>query len=576
MGYNNYKQDNRIGNNGSRGGNRPNSNDHKGNFNKVQQTITEDFYNPYSFVPISNHVFTLDKTETEMLNKIHDVPVENGFSGVLKIDFESMTPLCVRGADGNNTNVDGQYFIPGSSIKGMIRSVFEILSLSNIKNGIANKRYSMRDLINNAYELKKQPSQQQSGFLIQLNGKFYIQPCKSRQCKYSDIEKQEDIKGLKQARNISDKYKLLKDRIIEFNDGSCGTWFFSGFMNNKNHEFWFDIPNLSKDKFIPILEEQYDDFIFIHEKENENANWKFWKKKLKNYTSVDEIAKDGYYGIVPCFFRTMDNGHSVRDLGFSFLYRQPYKNKIHDMLPEVCETEGIDLVQSLFGYVKGNKALKGRVMFGNSLITNPKFASEQTFILGSPKPTYYPFYLEQKNKGKLDTYFSENAIISGSKRYLVHQKAVVGNVVKSNVTSSFRPLEAGTKFSTNVYFHNLRDYELGALLAAITFCNKQNECFHSLGYCKPFGFGKIRVNEINILSSDNNIDFTLLNKKFLDVICNRCKISTAEWQKSVEKLFLISSGKFDLNKSIRYPNMQGKEFNSIKKQKISLTNFSPK
>ena len=41
----------------------------------------------------------------------------------------------------------------------------------------------------------------------------------------------------------------------------------------------------------------------------------------------------------------------------------------------------------------------------------------------------------------------------------------------------------------HLHIHNLKDYELGALLAAITFCNKYEKCYHSLGYAKPFGYG---------------------------------------------------------------------------------------
>ena len=66
--------------------------------------------------------------------------------------------------------------------------------------------------------------------------------------------------------------------------GKYSMWFFSGFMNNKEHEFLFDIPmSFNSEDLIPLQEDEYQDFRFIHEIENKNASWTYWKKKIKNY-----------------------------------------------------------------------------------------------------------------------------------------------------------------------------------------------------------------------------------------------------------------------------------------------------
>lgn len=559
--YNNY---NGIGNN------------YQNRNNRQQPTLDRNFYNPYSFVPANNEVYLLSKDETDILENAHDVPFEKGLSGKIKIDFETMTPICVRGTDGENAKVNGEYFIPGTSIKGMVRSVFEIITKSNLRNGIANSRYSMRDLRSNDYELKATNKPQKSGFLVQLNGLFYVMECFSEPWKYEEIEKIEKISNLKYCRSVSEKYKKLKSHIVEYSDGTFSMWLFSGFMNNKEHEFWFEIPTpFDEQELFPLEDDEFKDFRFIHEIENDNASWKFWKKKLKNYNSIEAIIKDKYAGIVPCFFRTFEKqGHiCVKDLGFSFLYRQPYPKKIHDFLPKSHATEGIDLAQSVFGYVKKGKALKGRVQFGNAFIQNPHFESEQTFILGSPKPSFYPFYIEQQKDEKLKTYFSSGARLSGYKRFLVRQESEVGNVPKSKVTTSFRPLSAGIKFSTFVYFHNLRDYELGALLAAITFCIKQNQCFHSLGYAKPYGYGILKITDVKFVECEN-MNMELLYNTFVDKICEKCNYKDENtYLNTMKELFAIASGHNDNNKHIRYPSMQKKEFNQIKNLKLSMKDF---
>lgn len=539
-----------------------------------QRTINKDFYNPYAFVPLTNRVYLLDQQEQEVLS--HDMPFQNGHSGTISIDFESLTPFCVCGDGKDHTNMLGRFFVPATSIKGMIRSVFEIITMSNTRNGIANKRYSMRDLRNRSYELKSPNHPQKSGFLIQINGKFYINECSCEKVTYAEIEEEERVSELKKCNSLTKKYEKLQSPIIEYQDGSFAMWFFSGFMNNKKHEYLFDIPQDFKN-LIPLKEPEYKDFIFIHEKENDNASWKFWKSKLKNYRSVEDVKNDKYKGVVPCFFRTKTDEEGklcVKDLGFSFLYRQPYKKTIHDFLPSAYRQEGIDMAQSVFGYVNRSNALKGRLQFEHSFIENARKEKEQTFILGSPKPTYYPFYLKQDKPGELLTYFDQTCL-SGQKRYLVQQNAVEGKETPSKVTKTFVPLSANTKFTAKIHFHNLRDYELGALIAAITFCNQQTSCFHSLGIAKPYGYGKLRVNSwsVNLDGEDNQKDFY---QEFISVICEKLKFgSERDYLKSISSLFEIASAHYNPQKPVRYPRMNDKEFDTIKNMKLSLKDFTP-
>jgi CRISPR-associated protein (TIGR03986 family) len=543
--------------------------------------VEKNFYNPYAFVPLSEKVYLLSKEELKDLEQVHDVPFKDGISGKIVVDFEAITPICVKSSQEKNTNVEGRYFISGTSLKGMIRSVFEIITLSNFRNGIANSRLSMRDLRSDDYVLKAPKKTQKSGLLIQLNNEFYILPCDSKALKYSDIEKQTMTKDLKYCKSISEKYKKIPSVFEQ--GGKYSMWFFSGFMNNKEHEFLFDIPmSFNSEDLIPLQEDEYQDFRFIHEIENKNASWTYWKKKIKNYSSVDAIKSDSYGGIAPCFFRefTKAGKQCVKDLGFAFLYRQPYPKKMHDFLPSSHTEGGVDLPQSVFGYVKGEKALKGRVQFGNAFIDNAKIEAEEAFVLGSPKPSFYPFYVEQKGEGKLETYFSKTAKLSGYKRYIVHQKCENGVKVpdkNKRVVSIFRPLSAGTKFSETIYFHNLKDYELGALLAAITFCNKYEKCYHSLGYAKPFGYGKLKVRGVKVDSDSNESDETLYGR-YVSKMCERLKLNDEQALLNLfGNLFLWARGNYESRlDGIRYPDMQKKEFNEIKNKKYSIKDFSPK
>lgn len=539
-----------------------------------QYQINKDFYNPYTFVPFANYVYSLDESEEKELSAVHDIPVKGALSGHINVDFEAQTPFCVRkGTSDQSMNIDGAYYVPGTTIKGMIRNVFDILAFANARNGIANNRYSMRDLHSGDYELNANVKPQKAGFLVRIKGKYYVQES-DKYCSYdyNYIEKHTGKEDLKSRRKVEDKYKLIC-RFTKDEDKKNAMWFFSGSMTKKEHEFMFVLPEFKEDKLIPINNDVWDDFIFIHEKENKNEAWKYWKRIIKNYNCVSDINEDKKPAVVPCFFRKKKDNNAVKDLGFSYLYRQPYSKKIHDFLPSAHNSSGIDLGEAVFGYVKKDKALKGRIAFGSAFIENATRLGRQTFIMGSPKPTYYPFYLQQndRNGEKLNTYFN-NSILSGAKRYVLQSEEKKGEEKPCSVTTSFYPLDKGAQFTSCISFHNLHDYELGALLAAITFCNKP-ECFHSMGFAKPFGYGRMKVTGCKVTDCDKT-DIDDLIRIFKEKITSRCNIEIEEWEKSVHKLFKIASTVTnDKDKVVRYPIMDHKEFENIKNKKYSLSDF---
>lgn len=542
----------------------------------------EKFYNPYAFIPLSDYVHFLSCEEEKQLLYVQDVPFSDGVSGAIEVNFLAKTPICIKNEkNGENSKIKGQYFIPATSIKGMIRNVFEIITHSNIKTGVANNRYSMRDMRSPDYKLKSNEKEQKSGFMIKLNQQLFIVACPNDTYTYKEICEYEDINDteLFKKKDVKGKYDLLKNsHIIEDEENDYWMWFFSGFMNNKEHERLFKIPMMDDNTIMyPIEKEEYEDFIFIHEKENENRSWRFWKEKLKNYDSIQDVINDQFKGIVPCFFRIKDNDSGkkvVRDLGFAYLYRQPYDKTIHDCLPDTYNSVGIDMVRAVFGYTEGKEALKGRVQFSNVFIADGKKIQEQIRILGSPKPTYYPFYLKQDKYGQLNTYFTKNVQIAGWKRSLVHKEAQLNSnsdPKRKKVETSFIPLESGTSFTAKINFHNLRPYELGALLSAITFVNNHDKCFHSIGFAKPFGFGKLKVESINLkLADQDNLKSILDYQNDFFNKLGKGKIM----DNSVNELIRIASGNYKPF-NIRYPILNNKEFETIKNEKKSLKDFNP-
>jgi CRISPR/Cas system CSM-associated protein Csm3 (group 7 of RAMP superfamily) len=78
--------------------------------------------NPYNFVPFPNGI-----TRNKMTN-YHGRLNPSSISGYMECELETKTKICIKGSDGNPFWKDGeQPIIPGSSIRGMIRTVCEVI-----------------------------------------------------------------------------------------------------------------------------------------------------------------------------------------------------------------------------------------------------------------------------------------------------------------------------------------------------------------------------------------------------------------------------------------------------------------
>jgi hypothetical protein len=101
---------------------------------------------PYTFVPLSEHVFLPPWGEAAS----HDVPFEDGVCGTLDVEIEALSPLFIRGARDSKLfyeTPDKTYAIPGTSIRGALRNVVEIATFSKLHR-INDTRFAVRDLQN--------------------------------------------------------------------------------------------------------------------------------------------------------------------------------------------------------------------------------------------------------------------------------------------------------------------------------------------------------------------------------------------------------------------------------------------
>ena len=441
---------------------------------------------PYNFIPLNEKIFYPD----EWSDKIsHDIPFEDSQSGIIDITITAKSPIFIRDHEKPEEfcQHNGKYYIPGSSLKGMVRNIFEILTFSRIKT--ENKKFSYRDFNEPIYKNKllNNSNNIHMGWLTKEGSEWIVEDlgksvAGSNRIKYENINIA-NIYKIKNERLSEKKYALTNFENPELEDGFV---VFTGKTSkDKTREFLFSKPNNTHKRYklreeslvVKTFKEAYHLGTI-----NENKLWeKVFAQRLKKGKKI------------PVFFLTKNN--AVESFGLSMLYKFPYTHSVDDGIGEHAEDlEKIDMTEALFGYSKQikeeNISLKGRVQFSHCVASKPKICNQTIKkILSSPRAGYYPMYTEKGNS------YNQEFKISGWKRYPVHKDTNLKNDEGNDtVTTSFKPLDTESEFVGKIRFHNLKKVELGALLYTLSLNGFANNLFYSIGMAKPFGLGKIELN----------------------------------------------------------------------------------
>jgi len=566
---------------------------------------------PYNFVPLNKEVFYPDWSE----DVSHDIPFKDGESGEIDITITAKSPIFIR--DHNKPEEfcqhNGVYYIPSSSIKGMVRNVLEIMSFSKMRDeNFDDNTYAVRDLSHakNFYmQEMKEPTF--GGWLRKVDGQYIIEDCgEVGRISHEEIDKalniefakhfKDDVFDSKNKEHKSSKYKYdlighelktitLSEPFRSKNNAKIDKRVFYNYDKNgkkqatlvltgqpsprkvrqkksegKGYEFLF----FDAKGELTVSKEVMDNFKFAYfdnrtTEPKESPDWAYWKKKLEDGEKV------------PVFFQK--NGNTVKHFGLSYLYKLPYSHSVKDGIPKThFESTKLDLAQTIFGYISKNsqEALKGRVQFSHFKATQNIEVLEEKEILGTPRASYYPNYIRQTNitnnkVNKYITLMNDNAEISGRKRYPIHsssQPTQTTDTGNENVGTSFKPLEDGVVFKGKMRFHNLKKAEIGALLSALTFHNTPNT-FHNIGLAKSLGYGKIALK----LDGVNDINSYL--KAFESAITEQIP----HWASSNQLQELVSMATEQPNKgNSKLKYMQLKEFakNKTDKERDYLRNYT--
>ncbi len=517
---------------------------------------------PFNFVPLSEKVYF-----PEWAGQIsHDIPFRDGRSGILRIRITAQTPIFIRNGHTRqdkedwtdqyisfSQTPDGHYFIPATSLKGMIRNIVEIASFGKMSH-VTNDRYSLRDLHLKAFTnyfrnhevhcgwmtidrskdvatitdngIPRRISAKEIDNIMHIGlerfvkeGNLTVLSNRYAKAKYDLAKGKSRVSTFRELPPDKNNTVDVRKKVVYSPNGKKGTIVFTGQPGKrkenpygKSSGKWFEFvffDEVKKEYQLDMKEigGVYQDFCFIYA---DSEDWKYLKRESR----------------IPVFFTIEDE--KIQYMGLSYLFRLPTKKHIKEFLNAEHQSEKRDFAECMFGTTTGT-SLKGRIQFSHAFCKKGKASDETLYpYMGSPKPTYYPIYTQQQGyegemkdrNGKMlsfKTFLDDDAKLRGWKRYPVRNtesQLLPPDDAQMPNTSPFKPLSPGSEFECAIRYHNLREIELGALVYAL---HLNDNCMHSLGFCKPYGYGVVKIDITNIDAGE----CSRLRNTFIDHMCTK-------------------------------------------------------
>lgn len=558
---------------------------------------------PYNFVRLPEVIAIPPDNADE-----YDQSKFSGLSGYIDLELTTLSPLYVRGMlsaeqfkmlgkaklSELDDNQREEYFqtiakffeynntlaIPGSSLRGMFRTLVEVVSYSKISE-VTNKKmmYRSLDSTNHGvsyrqrfYDERRNRQQNrreltpkfEAGFLYKRGNNWYIKPSE----KYGhpdpisfakvehnvllaagfDIDNGEppEVKyapifftpvavqqgfvtqppgGPHQPQPPaiwSQAMRLPYVTDTGFPGAYTGTLVISGPMGNKHSELVI----FPKDNHAPEIEVPQE-LVELYKTDG-----------VPYFESRDPLL--GPDGVLqpdqetPVFF-LRERGRLIT-FSHCALARIPYLNTPEDLIPGELKPHGLDLTQRLFGYVEtinGKTASNaGRIFFEDATIigesAQPDLVTPK--VLSSPKPTSFQLYLVQtdsNDRRSLKNYNNNvnETHIRGHKFYWSQGETpnfTVGanqgdDQVQQNMQTMIAPVDPGRQFKTRIRFENLTRIELGCILWIIRLGENPKNCLR-IGMGKPYGLGAVRITDKQISRINRDERYTSKKMSANDII----------------------------------------------------------
>ena len=569
------------------------------------EEVSETFVNPYNFVSLGNI-----KPEKKEAGK-------GGLTGVISCALKTVTPLAIPDSAEKEVydkekehykypffKVGGRAVIPGSEIRGMIRSVFEAAT------------NSCMSVVNTNILSARNPFPREAGLIKKENGQWKLYKADKYMLnteKSSYRQNEQDLQQKGTRYNIDkdgEKWiltgsgtKIIYEAGLKVNFIPGGHYKGAPYMpkivknicnaNNNSKEgyllLWAD---MAKRKHHNSIFVKTSDIIPCENSKLEQAVQNF-HEVCKIYENNDESYKKITYELeedtfTPVWFETVKDrfGNNQVYLSPACISRSVFNNSLEDLLGahKKCESrENLCPACLLFGMVgeKKNKSLGSSLRFSDAVITKHDgnvFLGYKTLkTLANPKTSAVEFYTKRPDKAVTWTYdykttdYNKNSpareltdiTIRGRKFYLHDLRArtdeniyVNNSVKKEDHNSTVELVKEDNLFNFDVYFDNITEDQLKNIIWVLTFGENETDdkkftkC-HKLGHGKPLGLGSVKIKidsiktrEIKIMENDVIFEEKRENT---DILLKDCKINAPA------ELLKIADTNLTKNLNVSYP-----------------------
>lgn len=544
--------------------------------NNVSIDKNVKYINPYNFITLPENCERLP--ESERRGKL---------TGFIECELIAKTPIIVPNTnDIEEENLGGdkkfrkyKFFnygekstennftipvIPGSEIRGMLRSDYEVFTnscMSTLNDDISfisrSKDIKMPGILekdNNGkwhlYEAKR--------YAVNTcrRGKGKPKDASGQNCATYFVDENNGLKVGDKIYKTGDRVKFtfkpsnnphLSPYVISIGSGNTEGILFVGELggkkevdkngNNNIHDSIFvkqkvevQISNIEESvKNLKEIFDMYNDKAFNQKIRGKNKVW---------YAGYD-IAK---LQVLPVWYSKPDT-QNRRYLSLAAIGKEAYHRKLHELVGEFMpciDKNNICNACNMFGFVSENDAISSKIRVSDAVyeakenpydkkmiikeLASPHIANAAFYALYAPNnqfqnlPQNFDFNYDVRitQNGKVD--IKEGDIsIRGRKMYWHHddiQNSVTNEKTERNCEVT--PVKVNTKFNFKIYFNNINEENLNELIAVINLKYDNKDLCHKIGKAKPLGFGscKIDVQNVyirNITENNGKIQYSIID-----------------------------------------------------------------
>jgi CRISPR-associated protein (TIGR03986 family) len=538
-------------------------------------------------------------------------------------DFFSYTDL--SSLRGDDLQKPKEPVIPGSEIRGVIRSAFETVTNSCLSTIDDDQTLFKRVTING-----------RPGRLILEDGKWKIQKCErlgiafrwtpGDKHNFSKI-----INCLNEGQEVyikrGDKYKTKKgfraftvvDDIKTFEKkGFDKGYFHKGepFGEKKHHESVFASTGENDIEIDESAVENYLKNLELYKNKNVNLHLKKGKSEHSGYDRIDtknKGLKDFHKSLI--YYKKHNNKYYLSPAAIG---REVFYNKLTDIIRgyEPCEHRG-DLCPAcaLFG-MAGKHGAASRVRFTDAHtavklnkmedyydevrilkeLAGPKLSAAEFYLKQKPENAHmwnydYSFKWERKNNKKIEVEFKNYLPEIRGRKFYWHQLHPDPYIEKekeddpkfvSDRNVAVRALRKGITFDFKVYFNEITESELKRLLWVLTIGNSQKNA-HKIGMGKPLGMGSIKITVTEVMIRDILMDSETIEYNIADRLekLNYSSMNHEEIgcsQKVLKEFLFLTRLEHPFSNIIAYPANVGEKENYkwfMENKKIKGTGTNP-